>query len=162
MAIQAVASVDVKALSGPALRTFFRIAETWRLSVAEQMTLLGFPARSTFFNWKKESACYQETPWNESRISWEFINPCKFCCQTRKPQIHGLNGQIKRDPLGESPPSSACSKGWAIFMRFVNIWTRSVEAGPEDHGQAASLAAFLAHYSHAIPGREHLPSRGGR
>ena len=44
-----------KALSGPALRTFFRIAELWRLSVEEQMTLLGVTARSTFFKWKKDN-----------------------------------------------------------------------------------------------------------
>ena len=44
---------DRKGLSGPALRTFFRIAELWNLSVEEQMTLLGLTARSTFFKWKK-------------------------------------------------------------------------------------------------------------
>ena len=44
---------DRKNLSGPALRTFFRIAELWSLSVEEQMTLLGLSARSTFFKWKK-------------------------------------------------------------------------------------------------------------
>lgn len=40
-------------LSGPALRTFFRIAETWRLSSEEARTLLGSPPRSTYFLWKK-------------------------------------------------------------------------------------------------------------
>ena len=47
-------SLDRKALSGPALRTFFRIADLWHLSVEEQMTLLGVASRSTFFKWKKE------------------------------------------------------------------------------------------------------------
>jgi hypothetical protein len=46
-------ATDRKALSGPALRTFFRIAELWGLSADEQMTLLGLTARSTFFKWKK-------------------------------------------------------------------------------------------------------------
>ena len=50
--------LDRKALSGPALRTFFRIADLWCLSVGEQMTLLGLTARSTFFKWKKD----QESP----------------------------------------------------------------------------------------------------
>jgi hypothetical protein len=45
---------DRKALSPPALRAFFRIAELWDLSVAEQMLLLGVTARSTFFKWKKD------------------------------------------------------------------------------------------------------------
>ena len=47
-------ALDRQALSGPALRTFFRIAELWSLSVEEQMTLLGLTARSTFFKWKKD------------------------------------------------------------------------------------------------------------
>ena len=45
--------IDRKGLSGPALRTFFRIASLWGLSVDDQMTLLGGTARSTFFKWKK-------------------------------------------------------------------------------------------------------------
>jgi hypothetical protein len=44
-----------KVLSPPALRAFFRIAELWQLSIAEQMTLLGVTARSTFFKWKKNA-----------------------------------------------------------------------------------------------------------
>ena len=48
-------AMDRKGLSGPALRTFFRIAALWSLSVEEQMTLLGLAARSTFFKWKKDA-----------------------------------------------------------------------------------------------------------
>lgn len=48
-------AIDRKGLSGPALRTFFRIAELWGLSVDDQMTLLGVTARSTFFKWKKDA-----------------------------------------------------------------------------------------------------------
>ena len=38
--------------AGAALRTFFRLAEAWRLSVAEQTTLLGV-ARTTLYQWKQ-------------------------------------------------------------------------------------------------------------
>lgn len=37
-----------------ALRTFFEIAEHWKLSTEDQIKLLGSPGRSTFFKWKKE------------------------------------------------------------------------------------------------------------
>ena len=47
-------ATDRKGLSGPALRTFLRIADLWELTVDEQMTLLGVTARSTFFKWKKD------------------------------------------------------------------------------------------------------------
>ncbi len=40
-------------LAGPALRTFFRISEAWKLSNAEARKLLGDPPRSTYFLWKK-------------------------------------------------------------------------------------------------------------
>ena len=45
---------DRKQLSGPALRTFFRIVERWGLPVPQQMILLGVGARSTYFKWKKD------------------------------------------------------------------------------------------------------------
>lgn len=41
-------------LATPALRTFFRIADSWELTGEEQMTLLGSPPRSTFYKWKAE------------------------------------------------------------------------------------------------------------
>ena len=53
--VRPVTAFDRKGLSGPALRTFFRIAELWSLSVEEQMTLLGQTARSTFFKWKRDA-----------------------------------------------------------------------------------------------------------
>ena len=38
--------------AGAALRTFFRLAEAWQLSVAEQTNLLGV-ARTTLYQWKQ-------------------------------------------------------------------------------------------------------------
>jgi Protein of unknown function (DUF2384) len=49
-------AVAVKDLSGAALKAFFRIAELWKLDTREQQILLGSPAPSTFFKWKKELA----------------------------------------------------------------------------------------------------------
>ncbi len=47
-------SLNSRKLSGPALRTFFAIAEQWELNNEQQQILLGNPSRSTFFHWKKE------------------------------------------------------------------------------------------------------------
>lgn len=46
-------AMDRKDLTGPALRTFFRIAEAWKLQEQEQMRLLGLENRSTFQSWKR-------------------------------------------------------------------------------------------------------------
>ena len=54
MATAATATTpDRKGLTGPALRTFFRIADAWHLSENEQMRILGLDSRSTLQNWKR-------------------------------------------------------------------------------------------------------------
>ncbi|HSJ24857.1 MAG TPA: MbcA/ParS/Xre antitoxin family protein [Longimicrobiales bacterium] len=49
-------AVDAGSMAQAGLRTFFRIAALWQLSVDEQLVLLGSPGRSTYFKWKKEGA----------------------------------------------------------------------------------------------------------
>ena len=39
-------------LSGPGIRTFFKIASAWQLSGDEQRGLLGWPAASTFYKYR--------------------------------------------------------------------------------------------------------------
>ena len=58
-------------LSGPALRTFFNIAEKWKLSAEQSRVLLGSPPRSTFFKWKQtgQGALSRDTL---ERISYVF------------------------------------------------------------------------------------------
>lgn len=51
--IAPIRSSSRKELTGPALRTFFRIAEAWRLTEQEQMRILGLDSRSTFQSWKR-------------------------------------------------------------------------------------------------------------
>ena len=50
-----------------ALEAFFKMAELWDLTTDQQMKLLGSPARSTFFKWKKEGG--QISAATEERIS---------------------------------------------------------------------------------------------
>ncbi|HET6431651.1 MbcA/ParS/Xre antitoxin family protein [Dyella sp.] len=48
------ATTSIPDLGGPALRSFFRLAEAWQLRGAEQRRLLGDPPESTFYKWKRE------------------------------------------------------------------------------------------------------------
>ena len=50
---EAPPALDPHKVSGAALRTFFRIADAWKLSSKEQITLLGNPSKSTFYRWKQ-------------------------------------------------------------------------------------------------------------
>jgi len=45
---------DNSSLGGPGLRAFVNIAEAWKLSVDDQLKLLGIGSRSTFFKWRRE------------------------------------------------------------------------------------------------------------
>jgi hypothetical protein len=49
------------------LQVFFAIAEEWALSTEQQIILLGSPARSTFFKWKREGGLISKD--TEERIS---------------------------------------------------------------------------------------------
>jgi uncharacterized protein (DUF2384 family) len=51
----------------PALEAFFKIAELWSVSIDQQITLLGSPARSTFYKWKKEGGLLSTD--TEERVS---------------------------------------------------------------------------------------------
>jgi hypothetical protein len=45
---------DRERLSGPAVRAFFKLAERWELTGAEQQALLGGISRSTLQRWKRD------------------------------------------------------------------------------------------------------------
>jgi hypothetical protein len=45
--------VSTQQMAAAGLRAFVRLAEAWQLTVDEQIRLLGEPARSTFFAWRK-------------------------------------------------------------------------------------------------------------
>jgi len=52
--VPAASPAATPALSGAAIRAFTNIATLWRLSLEEQLALLGDPPRSTFYKWKKD------------------------------------------------------------------------------------------------------------
>jgi hypothetical protein len=54
--IQVPSSPEPAERSGAAFRAFLRIADLWGLGVEQQIRLLGQPARSTYYRWKKEGA----------------------------------------------------------------------------------------------------------
>lgn len=51
----AIETISAARLARSGLATFFRIADQWRLDVAQQMALLGLTSRTTFFRWKKNA-----------------------------------------------------------------------------------------------------------
>jgi hypothetical protein len=59
MEVRDVAAMEPPAVAGTGgagLRAFARIADLWKLNVADQLTLLGLASRSTYFKWRREAA----------------------------------------------------------------------------------------------------------
>lgn len=52
---RAVTSSSAETSGGVGLRAFARIAELWKLSIEQQLILLGIASRSTYFKWRKEA-----------------------------------------------------------------------------------------------------------
>ncbi|WP_374089715.1 antitoxin Xre-like helix-turn-helix domain-containing protein [Methylomicrobium lacus] len=64
--------LDDAMIAKSALRTFFNIAEAWKLSTDEAMVLLGMDSRSTFFKWKKQPELAKLNPDKLERLSYIF------------------------------------------------------------------------------------------
>lgn len=56
-------------LTSPALRAFFRIAAKWNLTSSEQRCLLGMPAWSTFYAWKRRAT---------GRLTWDGLERISY------------------------------------------------------------------------------------
>lgn len=52
-AVKSGERTDQSALSGSALRSYFRLTAQWGLSSEQERILLGSPSRSTFYRWKR-------------------------------------------------------------------------------------------------------------
>ncbi len=52
-AVKSGVCTDRLDLSGPALRSYFRLTARWGLSSKQERILLGSPSRSTFYRWKR-------------------------------------------------------------------------------------------------------------
>ena len=93
-------------LSGPALRSFFRIAALWGLTVDEQITLLGAPARSTYFKWRQTQGAGARLPRDTiERIS--YILGIYKALQILLPDPAAADGWVRRPnqaaPFGGEP-----------------------------------------------------------
>ena len=71
VAAQKRKSVEPERAGEAAFRTFFRIADLWKLSPDEQMTLLGLTSRSTYYKWRNDPP-RRLTPDLLERLSYIF------------------------------------------------------------------------------------------
>ena len=115
----------IQIISSPALRAFFGSAELWQLRVAEQMTLPGGSAQSTFFKWKHADIELPKTGWSGFPICWGAKRPGRcFCC--RSVRWHRVNGQTAASAGSPFPGARSAFVGAhsAIFEAFSAVIPR--------------------------------------
>ena len=61
---------DARRVASAALQAFFNLSTHWKLSVAEERTLLGSPPESTFYKWKAEKTTARMSRDALERISY--------------------------------------------------------------------------------------------
>lgn len=83
-----------QAMSPAAIRAFHNIANLWQLNTEQQIVLLGNPARSTFFRWKKEPDNARLERDTLERIS--YILGIYKALQILLPDHEAADGWIKR------------------------------------------------------------------
>ncbi len=64
-----LADIHPDRLSEVSLKAFFSIAKSWNISIDQQLTILGSPARATLFSWKKKLETGQKISLNHDTIA---------------------------------------------------------------------------------------------
>ncbi len=88
------AQAGIREMSAAGLRTFFNIARDWRLSVEEQIILLGSPGRSTFFKWKAAPAEARPSRDTVERLS--YLLGIYKALQILLPETEAADGWVRR------------------------------------------------------------------
>lgn len=103
---------DSARVSKSALQTFFNIANAWRLSADEAMTLLGLDSRSTYFKWKKSPETAKLNPDKLERLSYIF--GIYKALQVLLPQADAADQWLKR------PNSALPFQGKSALERMLS------------------------------------------
>ena len=88
------AAPDTRRLSSAGLKAFFNIASSWKLTVGDEIRLLGEPARATYFNWKRDPSAVHLSRDTLERIS--YILGIYKALQILLPEAHAADAWIKK------------------------------------------------------------------
>lgn len=105
-------AITSQAVSTAAIRTFHNIANVWQLNTEQQVVLLGNPARSTFFRWKKDPQSVRLERDTLERIS--YILGIYKALQILLPDIEAADSWIKK------PNSAPLFQGQSALERMLS------------------------------------------
>jgi hypothetical protein len=154
MATTAHSGVPAKApsrkdLSGPALRTFFRIADAWGLKEAEQMKL-GLDSRSTFQTWKRGAVAAIPKDALE-RIS--YVMGIYKGLKMLLPRT--ANEWVRKPMRRRCSPDARRSSGWPRAMLPISTWCANISTHSAADGcycdDASAVATVLSDRRKPVP-----------
>jgi len=126
-------------LGGPALRTFATIAEAWKLSESQRLSILGFPGRSTYHYWltkalgQKEVLLSVDTLLRLSAVLGIHKN-LRILFGRPEDEDAWLKKPNDAAVFGGQPPltlvTSGTQDGLMLVRRYLDAWRGGVFAAP--------------------------------
>jgi hypothetical protein len=126
-------------LGGPALRTFAGIAEAWKLSESQRLSILGFPGRSTYHYWltkarnQKEVLLPVDTLLRLSAVLGVHRN-LRILFARPEDEDAWLKQPNDAPLFGGQPPlnlmTSGTQDGLMLVRRYLDAWRGGVFAAP--------------------------------
>ena len=119
---------DLERLSGPGVRAFFNLGDAWKLSIEEQMGLLGGVSKSTLQRWKRDRDATLTLDQLE-RISHllgihkslQILLPTTGNSWVRRPNSNSL--------FGGRPPLQLMVAGGITWLHQVRVFLDSQRGG---------------------------------
>ena len=105
------AQTDPKRMAMAALQAFFSITDRWDLSAAQQRILLGDPAESTFYAWKRDQRANRLSRDTLDRIS--YIMGIHKALNILLSSTHAANSWVKK------PNTAALFAGDSALNRML-------------------------------------------
>lgn len=121
-------------LSGPALRSFASIAETWGLSEEQRRLILGYPSRSTYHNWLRIAREHGAVTLDVDalmRLSALFgiHQALGVLFETEEEALAWLKGPHRAPVFGGQPPLALITNGTLDGLMLVRRFLDAARGG---------------------------------
>ena len=126
-------------LGGPALRAFAGIAEAWKLSESQRLSILGFPGRSTYHYWLTKARNQKEVLLPvDTLLRLSAVLGIHKNLRILFARAEDENGWLKEPNdapvFGSQPPlnllTSGTQDGLMLVRRYLDAWRGGVFAAP--------------------------------
>jgi hypothetical protein len=138
------APAERKRLSGPGLRTFVAIADLWGLGEQDRLSVLGEPARSTYYSWLKSAQLHDDITLSVDtllRISavLGIHKALKILFASEREGVEWLRGPHAATVFGGRPPLALVTCGTQDGLMTVRRFLDAARGGTYMEPNAADV-----------------------